>query len=81
MGIFNGKKEKGTRSCADRVRSVTMRARPNDHGVPDPRNCEGSFYVYQKNYEPARWPTGNPETGYMDTDGSPTKTEILNKAS
>ena len=25
-----------------------------------------------------RWPAGNPETGYLNTDGSPTKTEILN---
>src|SRR5690606_21396996 len=34
--------------------------------------------IYQKNYEPDRWPSGNPETGYMDTDGSPTKTTLLN---
>jgi hypothetical protein len=27
--------------------------------------------------EPDRWPSGNPETGYLDTDGSPTKTVIL----
>ncbi len=26
-----------------------------------------------KNYEPKRWPAGNPETGYLDTDGSPTR--------
>ncbi len=26
---------------------------------------------------PSRWPAGNPETGYLDTDGSPTKTNIL----
>ena len=24
-----------------------------------------------------RWPAGNPETGYLDTDGGATKTEIL----
>ena len=30
-----------------------------------------------RNYEPSRWPAGNPETGYLDTDGSPTKTLIL----
>jgi N-sulfoglucosamine sulfohydrolase len=24
-----------------------------------------------------RWPAGNPETGYLDTDGSPTKSLIL----
>ena len=25
----------------------------------------------------SRWPAGNPETGYLDTDGSPTKSLIL----
>ena len=33
--------------------------------------------MYLKNYENDRWPAGNPETGYTNTDGSPTKTEIL----
>ncbi len=27
-----------------------------------------------KNFKPDRWPTGRPETGYLDCDGSPTKT-------
>jgi len=35
-------------------------------------------YLYLKNYEPTRWPSGNPETGYLATDGCPTKTLILN---
>jgi len=34
-------------------------------------------YIYTKNYTPDRWPSGDPETGYMDTDNSPTKTAIL----
>lgn len=34
-------------------------------------------YLVLRNYEPTRWPAGNPETGYLDTDGSPTKTVIL----
>lgn len=33
------------------------------------------LYIY--NMKPHLWPAGNPEIGYMDTDGSPTKTEIL----
>ena len=33
--------------------------------------------IYLRNYEPDRWPAGNPETGYLNTDGSPTKTVIL----
>jgi hypothetical protein len=35
--------------------------------------------LYLKNYEPSRWPAGNPETGYLDSDGSPTKTRILER--
>ena len=31
------------------------------------------------NFEADRWPCGNPETGYKDTDGSPTKTFALNQ--
>jgi hypothetical protein len=27
--------------------------------------------------KPHLWPAGNPETGYLDADGSPTKTSIL----
>jgi hypothetical protein len=34
-------------------------------------------HLYLHNYEPTRWPAGNPETGYLDTDGSPTKSLIL----
>ena len=34
-------------------------------------------HLYLVNYEMDRWPAGNPETGYLNTDGSPTKTEIL----
>ncbi len=33
--------------------------------------------LYLKNDEPGRWPAGNPETGYLNCDGSPTKTAIL----
>jgi len=51
--------------------------RPDDQGYPVRAIVKGNF-IYQKNYEPDRWPSGNPETGYMDTDGSPTKTTLLN---
>lgn len=51
--------------------------RPNDQGYPVRAIIKGD-YLYLKNYEPTRWPSANPETGYMDTDGSPTKTAILN---
>jgi len=51
--------------------------RPNDAGYPVRAIVKGNF-IYSRKYEPDRWPTGNPETGYLDTDGSPTKTVILN---
>lgn len=50
--------------------------RPHDVGYPV-RGIIKNGYFFAKNYEPTRWPSGNPETGYMDTDGSPTKSEIL----
>ena len=51
--------------------------RPNDVGYPI-RGIVKDNYLYIKNFEPSRWPAGNPETGYLNCDGSPTKTEILN---
>ncbi|TMM58594.1 sulfatase [Maribacter algarum] len=51
--------------------------RPNDVGYPI-RGIYKDSLLYLKNYEIDRWPSGNPETGYLNTDGSPTKTEILN---
>ncbi len=51
--------------------------RPDDAGYPI-RGIFKDHYLYLRNFEPARWPAGNPETGYLNCDGSPTKTEILN---
>lgn len=54
--------------------------RPHDWGYPTRaivmRNG-GSEWLYVRDYEPERWPAGNPETGYLDCDGGPTKTVIL----
>ncbi|MEI6467534.1 MAG: sulfatase-like hydrolase/transferase, partial [Verrucomicrobiota bacterium] len=50
--------------------------RPNDVGYP----ARGLFldgFLYVHNFEPARWPMCDPVTGYLNTDGGPTKTEIL----
>ncbi len=52
--------------------------RPNDWGYPIRGIVKGEF-LYIKNYEPDRWPAGNPETGYLNCDGSPTKTAILDR--
>jgi arylsulfatase A-like enzyme len=50
--------------------------RPHDWGYPV-RGIVRNNLLYLRNFEPSRWPAGNPETGYLNTDGSPTKTVIL----
>lgn len=50
--------------------------RPHDGGYPIRGIVKGD-YLYIMNFEPNRWPAGNPETGYPNTDGSPTKTVCL----
>jgi len=50
--------------------------RPHDEGYPI-RGIIKAGMLYVHNFETNRWPGGNPETGYLDTDGSPTKTEVL----
>ena len=51
--------------------------RPHDWGYPI-RGIIKDDYLFLINFKPQRWPAGNPETGYLNCDGSPTKTEILN---
>ncbi|MDD4107987.1 MAG: sulfatase [Prolixibacteraceae bacterium] len=50
--------------------------RPDDQGYPV-RGIVKNNFLYLQNFKPERWPKGNPETGYMNCDGSPTKTYIL----
>jgi N-sulfoglucosamine sulfohydrolase len=50
--------------------------RPDDQGYPV-RGILKDEYLYLRNFKPERWPKGNPETGYLNCDGSPTKTYIL----
>ncbi|MDR2705859.1 MAG: sulfatase [Planctomycetaceae bacterium] len=52
--------------------------RPHDEGYPIRAIVKDEF-LYLHNFEPERWPGGNPETGYMDADGGPSKTEVLNE--
>lgn len=51
--------------------------RPEDVGYPVRGIIQGDFLLL-KNFETSRWPAGDPITGYLNTDGSPTKTVILN---
>lgn len=50
--------------------------RPQDEGYPI-RGIVKNEMLYLQNFETNRWPSCDPETGYMDTDGSPTKTAVL----
>ncbi|RTE52278.1 DUF229 domain-containing protein [Arenibacter aquaticus] len=50
--------------------------RPNDQGYPI-RGIVKNGFLFLKNFKKECWPKGNPETGYLNTDGSPTKTYIL----
>jgi len=57
-------------------RERTDVGRPHDWGYPI-RGIVKDRMMYLRNFETSRWPGGNPETGYLDCDGSPTKTEVL----
>lgn len=51
--------------------------RPGDVGYPI-RGIVKDEFLYIQNFESDRWPSGNPETGYLNCDGSPTKSVCLN---
>jgi len=51
--------------------------RPDDTGYPI-RGIVKEGFLYLRNFKPGRWPAGNPETGYLNCDASPTKSLILN---
>jgi len=79
INIFQSSKSGKVDSSRDHVllgKERTDVGRPNDAGYPVRGIIKGNF-IYAINYEPSRYPAGNPETGYLDTDGSPTKTVIL----
>ena len=52
--------------------------RPDDQGYPG-RAIRTPDYLYIRNYEPDRWPAGNPETGCHNCDDGPTKTLIITR--
>lgn len=51
--------------------------RPFNQGYPV-RGLVKNGFLYLINFKIDRWPVGNPETGYKNTDNSPTKSFILN---
>ena len=50
--------------------------RPDDTGYPI-RGIIKDGFLFVINFKTDRWPAGNPETGYLNCDGSPTKSLIL----
>lgn len=52
--------------------------RPHDAGYPI-RGIVKDGILLVENFEPSRWPGGNPETGYMDCDAGATKSHILER--
>jgi N-sulfoglucosamine sulfohydrolase len=50
--------------------------RPNNVGYPV-RAIRTTQFLYARNFEPDRWPAGNPETGYRNIDDSPSKSLVL----
>jgi N-sulfoglucosamine sulfohydrolase len=80
MGIFKSDKSgqvEGERNYVMIGKERHDYSRPENQGYPI-RGIVGEGMLYLYNYKLDRWPTGNPELGYLDCDGSPTKTEILN---
>jgi len=79
--IFQGlEKDNGPqRNCRNRAfmgRERHDMGRENDVGYPV-RCIRTPQYLYVRNFEPDRWPSGNPETGFTNCDSSPTKTRII----
>ncbi len=50
--------------------------RPNDEGYPI-RGIVTSKYLYINNFEPSRFPAGNPETGYLNCDAGAIKSHLI----
>jgi arylsulfatase A-like enzyme len=77
--IFHSAKSGRVNLARDHVligKERTDIGRPNDWGYPI-RGLVKDGWLYLRNFEPGRWPVGNPETGYLDCDGGATKTFIL----
>lgn len=65
-----------TRTRAVMGRERHDMGREGDRGYPV-RCIRTPSHLYVRNHAPERWPAGNPETGFTNCDGSPTKTRIL----
>jgi arylsulfatase A-like enzyme len=57
-------------------RERTDVGRPGNVGYPV-RAIRTRDFLYSHNFAPDRWPCGDPETGFQDTDDGPSKTAVL----
>ena len=79
LGLFQSEKSGRVEPSRDHVllgRERNDVGRPGDTGYPI-RSIVKDGMLFSINFESSRWPACNPETGYLDTDGSPTKTWLL----
>jgi len=74
--LFKGGKEIPERQVLLLGRERNDVGRPHDWGYPVRSIRKGDLF-FNYNFNPERWPCGNPETGFTDTDDSPTKKAIL----
>ena len=74
LDVFDGKPLKRDKVMMGRERHDM--GREGDVGYPV-RCLRTPEYLYVRNFEPNRWPAGDPVTGYTDCDSSPTKREVL----
>jgi hypothetical protein len=74
--VFAAAGAAAARDCVLIGKERTDVGRPHDWGYPI-RGLVQDDKLYLHNFEPSRWPGGNPETGYLDADGGATKTEVL----
>lgn len=79
VGIFRSTKSGVVEADRDHVLIGKERhdvGRPHDWGYPIRGIVKGGV-LYLENFEPTRWPAGNPETGYPNCDSGPTKKLIV----
>ena len=76
LDIMTGKPSQADRQFTYFGREKQDVGGENDLGYPV-RCIRDGQYLYIRNFEPTRWPVGNPETGFTNCDSSPTKSLIL----
>lgn len=77
VSVFNNPKKGKEKGVLYFGRERNDFGRPNNQGYPS-RSIMKDGFLYIYNFKNHLYPAGDPQTGYLDVDGSPSKTEILN---